>query len=198
MKEGLRKFLIVFILVIFVGYLLVTGIGDLINKKDVYTVRLDECVEALAIEHSINGLIPVGTDHYYVGVNDETGEACYIKASKGWYKKNFDGNGYSNTSGGLTITSLAKKASDYEVEKELVARAEQLEGLDFTIPANYSLELDYKFNAICKLALLVIAGILAFVGVKIVRNNGNIKSGAGKAYLVACVIFLILLLKVIL
>lgn len=197
MREGLRKFLIVFILVIFVGYLLVTGIGDLINKKDIYTVRIDECVEALAIEHSINGLIPVGTDHYYVGVNDETEEACYIKASKRWYNKNFDGNGYSLTPGGLTITSLAKKASDYDVEKELVARAEQLEGAEFAIPVNYSLELDYKFNAICKLALLVIAGVLAFVGVKIVRNSGNVKSGAGKAYLVACVIFLILLLKII-
>ena len=154
-------------------------------------------MEALAIEHSINGLIPVGTDHYYVGVNDEAGEACYIKASKRWYNKNFDGNGYSLTPGGLTITSLAKKAGDYEVEKELVARAEQMEGLEFTIPANYSLELDYRFNAICKLALLVIAGVLAFVGVKIVRNNGNVKSGAGKIYLVACLIFLVLLLKVI-
>lgn len=197
MKNGLKKVFIVFILVICVGYLLVSAIADLINKKDIYTVRLDECVEALVIEHSINGLIPVGKDHYYLGVNDETGEACYIKASKRWYNKNFDGNGQAVVSG-FTLTSLAKKADDYEVEKELVARAEQMEGLGFLLPPNYSLELDYKFIAICKLVLLALAGVLAVFGVKLVRNNGNVKSGVGKIYLVACLIFLVLLLKVIL
>lgn len=197
MREGFKKFLAIFIVVIFVGYMLFTGIGDLINKKDIYTVNIDECVEALSIEHSINGLIPVGTDHYYIGFNDETGEGCYIKASKSWYGKNFDSNGMAVEAGGLNLTCLAKKADSYDVEKELVARADQMDGVEFVIPPSYSLELNYKFNAICKLVMLVLAILLVLGVVWMSRTDREISGAIKKGYLVICIIFLVLLLKVI-
>ena len=197
MREGFKKFLAIFLVVIFVGYMLFTGIGDLINRKDIYTVNIDECVEALSIEHSINGLIPVGTDHYYIGIDDETGEGCYIKASKRWYGKNFDSNAMAVESGGLNITCLAKKASDYDVEKELVSRAQQLDTVEFVVPPSYSLELNYKFNAICKLVLLLSAVLLALGGIWMSRTDKEISNLLKKGYLVVCLVFLVLLLKVI-
>ena len=112
MRPGFKKFLAIILVLFFIGYLAVTGIADLINTKDVQTVTIDECVSFLDIEHSINGLIPVGTDHYYLGVNDETMEACVIKASKRWHNKNFDADGHALMEDGLTVTALCKKAGD--------------------------------------------------------------------------------------
>lgn len=197
MRPGFKKFLAILLGIMFIGYLLVTGIADLINKKEVITVRIDECVSLLDIEHSINGLIPVGTDHYYLGVNNETLEACIIKASKRWYAKNFDDKSRAVLADGLTVTSLSKKAGDFEVEKELASRASQLEGLNLVTAPGYSLELDYRFNAICKLVLLAAAAILVIVGYRFYKTPEKVSKTVGKIYVVIILIFLILLLKVI-
>ena len=197
LRDGFKKFLAVFLVVIFVGYMLFSGIGDLINKKDVYTVNINECVEALSIEHSITGLIPVGTDHYYLGVDDETGQGCFIKASKSWYSKNFDANGAAIEPGGLNITSLAKKPDSFEVEKELVSRAEQIASVEFSVPPSYSLDLAYKFNAICKLVMLVLAILLVLGFLWMSRTDKEIKGWIKKGYFVVCIIFLVLLLRVL-
>lgn len=198
MRPGFKKFLAVLLVVFFVGYLAVTGIADLANTKDVQTVTIDECVSFLDIEHSINGLIPVGTDHYYLGVNDETMEACVVKASKKWYKKNFDTDGHALMEDGLTVTALCKKAGDFDVENELASRAAGLDGLNLVTAPGYSLELDYKFNAICKLILLVAAAVLAGVGYMFYKKPDKVSKTVGKIYGVTILVFLVLLLKVIL
>ena len=66
MSDGKRKALLIFLSVIFVGCFGVVSIADLVNTKDRYTVNLGECYELMEIEHSINGLIPVGKDQYYI------------------------------------------------------------------------------------------------------------------------------------
>ncbi len=195
MTDGKKKIIAAILGVVFVGYMLVTGIADLVNKKDIYTIRVDQCVEFFTIEHSISGLIPVGKDHYYLGINNETLDAAIIKASKGWYTKRFGADGKSVEPGGLEITCLAKKPGDFEVQKELEAGAAQLEGLNMIIPAGYSLETDYMFNAISKLVLLGAAVILVIGGIKISRANGEIRGPIVKVYLVVCIVFLVLLLR---
>lgn len=197
MKEKGKKIFAAVLGIVFVGYLLVTGIADLTNKKDICTIRVDECIEILTIEHSINGLIPAGKDHYYIGINDETFEAAFIKASKGWYGRHFDSSGMSLEPGGLNITCLAKKASDFDVQKELEARAAQIEGVNFIIPAGYSLDIAYKVNAISRLALLAAAALLVAGGIWISKQNGEVKGPVTKVYLVVCLVFLVLLLKVL-
>lgn len=197
MKGNGKKIFAAILVVFFVGYLLVTGIGDLINKKDIQSIRIDECVEILTIEHSINGLIPVGKDHYYIGIDDELNVAAFIKASKGWYGRNFDSEGRALKKSGLNLTCLAKKPRDFDVEKELAARAEELEGIEMITPQGYSLEINYKIDAISKLVLLGAAVILVIGGIKISKSDGGIKGATGKIYLVVCIVFLVLLLKVL-
>ena len=126
-----------------------------------------------------------------------TYEAAFIKASKGWYGRKFDSEGKALEAGGYNLTCLAKKAGDFDVEKELAARAAQIEGVELITPAGYSLETDYKINAISKIVLLVAAGCFVFGGIKISRSDGGIKGATGKVYLVICIVFLVLLLKVL-
>ena len=50
MKEKLKKIFFVFLCLMFIGYLLVTGVSDLINTKDMHTVNINGCKEILEIE----------------------------------------------------------------------------------------------------------------------------------------------------
>lgn len=44
--------------------------------------------------HTLNGLIPLGTEHYYL-VLDENGEDyCLVRAKESWYETYFDSNGF--------------------------------------------------------------------------------------------------------
>lgn len=70
----------VFLLLLFVGllaYLLVSAVLDLTNKKDIHTVQIETACKVLELEHSINGLIPIGTDHYYIGIEEDTMDASH-------------------------------------------------------------------------------------------------------------------------
>ena len=60
------------------------------------------------------------------------------------------------------------------------------------------MELDYKFNAICKLILLVAAAVLAGVGYMFYKKPDKVSKTVGKIYGVTILVFLVLLLKVIL
>ena len=71
MKEKLAK---IFVAVLFIGlglYLLITGITDLTSKSDYVEAEIDMAGGNLTVEHSINGLIPIGNEYYYIGVNSE-------------------------------------------------------------------------------------------------------------------------------
>ena len=198
MKDTVKKVLGAVLVLMVVVYLLVTAIMDLTNKEDIRTINIDECFEILEVEHSINGLIPVGKDHYYLGVDDDTYDAVIITASAGWYSKNFDENGTAVQDGGITVTSLAKRVSDYKVRDELVARASQLESLNYIVPPQNTLVLNYKVSAILKLSLIILAGVLVAAGAVITKREDLSKGVAGKLLIVGVVVFLILLLIVIL
>ena len=68
---------------------------------------------------------------------------------------------------------------------------------NYLIPANYSLEVSYRFNAISKLVLLVLAAALGIVGYGFSKSPNTISGPVRKIYLVAIIVFLVLLLKVI-
>lgn len=197
MREKMKKIFLILMCLMFIGYLLVTGIYDLVNTKDRHTVNVDGCVEILEIEHSINGLIPVGKDHYYLGVDEDSKSACIIKASKGWYKRHFNDQGKSNTPGGLDMTVLAKKVSDFDVSRELLSRVNQIEGVDFSVSPEYALEIDYKIRAIGKLTLLALGVILTIIVIKISGAGTEVSGMTKKIILVIMIVFLILLLKVL-
>ena len=66
------------------------SIRDLTNKKDVHIVTIHEAYAVLELEHWINGLIPIGTDYYCFGIDDDASNAYLIKSSKKWLKEIFD------------------------------------------------------------------------------------------------------------
>ena len=198
MKEKGKKIFAVILLLFFVGYLLGTGVYDLLNTKDMRTVKIDGCVEILQVEHSINGLIPTGKDHYFLGVNYDDGTACMIKASNGWYKKNFDAEKNATTPGGLVLTVLSKRISDHDVREELAYRAQEIGGVEvFSISPEYVLDVDYQIKAIGKLALVVLGIILAVIVAVVSKSGKPAGKATGIVVLIIAVLILVLILQVI-
>lgn len=196
MKEKSGKVVGILFLIVFVAYMLITGIGDLINTKDVKTLHVDYAVSALDVEHSINGLIPTGTDHYFLIVDSQTNEGAFVRASKSWYTKNFDDSGQAKTSGGIDVTALAKKP-DYKIVDELVLRAGQLNGLTFAVGPDTPLDLKYKINAVMRILVVVLGALMTVMVVMISKAGKEVSAPVKLVFGVIAIAFLILILIVI-
>ena len=147
MRKIGSKILIGGFAVLYIGFFLVTGISDLTNKEDVHSVNVDMAYEALEVEHSINGLIPVGKDHYYIGLDTDTMEYYVIHASKKWLGENFDDSAQSLQAGGLNITALSKEL-DYKIAGEMSSVSQRLGDAVFPYGASNCLEVSYKSDEI--------------------------------------------------
>lgn len=197
MKSKIQNAALILLLVVFAGYLLWSGISDLTNKQDVYTVNLDECYEIFEVEHSINGLIPTGTDYYYLGF-DGQGSCCIINASKGWYAENFDeATGETQGTESVTVTALAKDISDYEIEDELREMLSELEGLTYIVGNDRNLVVGYKFYAIARLGMLPLAAVLVIAGKIFFGNGQNFGKAVRIVYIILLTAYLFALLRVL-
>lgn len=177
-------------------YLVATAILDMTNKEDLHTVNIDMATEVLEVEHSINGLIPMGTDHYYIGINEDTSEAYIIKAPKKWLDDNFGVDKISLNAGGLDITALSKSITDYKTRNEINSSISQIEGLTYPIGTNY-LDTGYKARIVTKLILFAGMLFLTISGLVILkkgRESARVFSIIyGVVFLAWCVAFLILI-----
>ena len=196
MKEKAKNIFLILLVAFFAGYLLVTGLGDLLNKKDLLTVQISEATEILEVEHSINGLIPTGKDHYYLGFNEETGEAYVINGSPKWYRKHFGQDGRA-TGGSLTVTALAKTVMDFDVREELIARCSGITGATLVVGPEYNLVLDYKIAAIIRVLLIPLTLALIYAGYRIAKSRDQISKPVIWAFLIFLVADLIMLLQVL-
>lgn len=196
MSDGKRKALLIFLSVIFVGCFGVVSIADLVNTKDRYTVNLGVCYEVMELEHSINGLIPVGKDYYYIGIAVDSPEAYILKGSKRWYAKNFDENGASLTATGTSVTGLLKRA-DYQVAQEINNITSQFEDVTLAHSPDYSLELDYKIKAILRLIMMFVMIIFFVCGKLFVFGKSDDNPVVIKVYVGIMVVILIILLKLV-
>lgn len=196
MSDGKRKAMLVFLAVIFIGCFGVVSIADLVNTKDKYTVNLGVCYELMEIEHSINGLIPVGRDYYYIGIAVDSPEAYILKGSKRWYAKNFDGNGASLGVTGTPVTGLLKRA-DYKVAQEINNVTSQFEDVTLAHSPDYSLELDYKIKAILRLIMLFVMIVFIICGKLFVFGKSEDNPVVIKVYVGIMVVILIILLKLV-
>ncbi|MDE6087357.1 MAG: hypothetical protein K2G25_03130, partial [Oscillospiraceae bacterium] len=164
MKKVLRTVLVAIVILLLCGCLAVTAVQDLTNKKDLHTVHLVFGTEFLELEHSINGLIPIGTDYYYLGI-DEDYNAYTIRAEKNWAEENFsdfdpDAEEYTT----VEFTGLVKEISDYDVSKEIQSTAAELEEMEFPLGATQCLELSYIKDAWMKLLAGILLLIVSIVG----------------------------------
>ena len=178
-------------------YLVISAVMDLTNKNDLHTVRLMGAAEVLEIEHSINGLIPIGTDYYYAGVEEDGKTAYMIKASNDWLEKNFNSDYMAKDAGGLEITALGKKINSYKEENSLTEAAMQMEGADFNLGATYVLDIGYKTKALLKLLNFVLFIILVTTYIYYIRNEDAVKPVFAKVWVVVLLIALMLLLWII-
>jgi len=186
MKNKFLKSLLIIILVVsFIDVFFVMSIIDLLNTRDVCEVNLEAAGELLIVENSINGIIPTGKDYYYIGLGNE-GDIYTIHAGKKWLSDNFDENGiaYSDS---ITIKGLAKRASDYDVEKEIANRANQFaneSGYNLALEPGYVVELNYVADAIIKLIagfFILLVGII----IEVFRKRGDeFPAWTGKAVLI--------------
>ena len=198
-KNGiLSKLLIIIVVASFFGVFFVMSIMDLANKKDIRDIHIKYAYSILTVEHSINGLIPTGKSYYYLGIADGSGKAYLIHAEKNWLNENFDSDGRSISQEGYHINALEKRQSNYDVEKELTARASQVEGITLDQEFGRVLELHYKRDAILKLTAGVAGLILALAGFLLYRRKDTVPLWGRRVYLVCFVVVLVFALKTIL
>jgi len=200
MKKKLQTVVLTIFVIVVIAFLAITGIKDLTNKDDLYTVRIDAGAEILAVEHSINGLIPIGTDHYYWGVNEETRKGYVILAPKNWGNDTFDEDGYTIDSMGVEITGLAKKITDHDILSEITDVLDQVdESIELTYPAGRtsSLDLNYKKNAYMRLVSAALMLLLSIVGVVYRNKVDEINPKLTKIYLVVLIVAMILMIVAI-
>ena len=155
MRKGFKIFLGAIFVLALVIHLLIMPIVNLTDKENTHTVTINGAGELIVVEHSINGLIPMGKDYYYIGINEENAEAYTIKAPKKWLEKNFNSEHTALTAGGLEITALAKKL-DYKVEQEVYSTLTSVVGITYPISASYYLDTGYVANCITRLALFAV------------------------------------------
>ena len=197
MKKKLEIIVSILFVIVMLGYLLVSSIMDLTNKDDLHTVTIDMAADVLQLEHSINGVIPIGIDYYYVGIDEETYDAYLIKGPKKWLKKNFDSDYFALDKNGVQITGLSKKVTDYEVAKELETRLAQMGGLNYPLGELYCLNIQYKMISILKIIVATILIVLVITGVYIVPNKDHVKDKYIVLWVTSLFVSLVLLIVTI-
>ena len=192
----MKKFLKILFSIVFVAFifaeLFVFPVIDLTNKDDRKTLNIIYASEILEVEHSINYLIPFGTDYYYIGIA-ENYDAYLIHAPKKWAEKNFPEHS-ENT---LEITALSKKISDYEISNELYSRVnevKEIEDFNFPLGSSQCLELKYIRDSVMKIATGLFAMILVVIGFLIFKKIHELPRIAVKIYSVAVLVCLVILL----
>ena len=187
MKEKLAK---IFVAVLFIGlglYLLITGITDLTSKSDYVEAEIDMAGGNLTVEHSINGLIPIGNEYYYIGVNSEEGSIYIIRA---------DGKAI----GGRYTLKAKKRKLDYKVEREYSDSFSDMDMTGFQLVTGTSscLDTDYKTFAVKKLVCVfafLLTLLCIFAGIK--EQDENRKPVWGKVMVVSLLISAALMIHVL-
>ena len=201
MKRKVGRVGAILFLVVFVIYLSVTAISDLTNKEDAMTVRIDQATTILEVKHAINGIIPTGTEYYFIGVTAETGDAYIIKGPKKWVTENFTQDCEAVNADGIVITGLRKRVSDYKVSNELADRTSGLNGIQLPYSSNYCIDLNYKVNAFGKLILLVFSFVIAICIYVVGKRKEAMSQQTSKVLsfvlIVVLIVWLMLLLRVL-
>jgi len=196
MKTKLKDYLPVIIVVGIALALLFSGVRDLTDKDHVKTIRVDMCKSVATVVNTYMLIIPTGNDHYYFGLDAESGEGAYIKASKSWYSKNFDAEGMARDNKGVQVIGLLRRPTNDEVEHELRDRTATLRELGISVNSDYVVCMNYKFGAFCKIALVVL-GALIVLSVLLDKGNRIPKKVYNIVYITFFVLFILVLFRYI-
>lgn len=165
-----------------IGVFFVMPILDLCNTADMKAVDIQMGYDFYEVEHSVAGIIPVGKEHYFVGLDLNNLTVYLIKGDMKWLTDNFDEEGNLLNGDSLTVSGLCKRISDYEIEDDLNAEVASLldgvPGASSGLEAGYSIEINYKKEAILQIAAgvaILLFAAAAFLVNKIFGASGPLK-----------------------
>ena len=97
---------------------------------------------------------------------------------------------------GVQAIGLAKEISDFELSRELETRLSQVEGVNYPLGQMYCLHLQYEFDAIFSLIVVVLAIFVIITGIYIFRIKNSVEPVFVTLWTVVMLIALVLLLIV--
>lgn len=196
MKNKIGNICLILLGIAAMAYLAITAVMDLTNTADVHTPVISSATEFLEIEHSINGLIPIGKDYYYLGYDEENDSIYVIRGPKNWGAKNFTDDAMSINPGGLKVSALAKRISDFQTRDNIRLNLSEVPDEVFPVGKDACLDLNYKLNAILKLVDFALF-IFVIVGFLKIRKMEDKSSPLAKVVFVAFMVALALMLVVL-
>lgn len=200
MKEKVKSiFGSVICVILVVGvllYLAVTAIMDLTNKADTHTITVMQGCEALEVKHKINGIIPKGTDHFYLAIDDED-QFLIIKAPKNWALENFDSNCYSLLENGLVVTGILREQKDFKARNAFSDIWKEMGSTDKAFGDFEYLDLGYVKSSVMKLIVFAIFLIVIAMGLAMIKFNITFSQTMLRIWLVLLIVGCVLLIIIL-
>lgn len=189
------------LLVIFGSFLLIwllyTSVSDLTNKEDVKTITLSEACTLMEMRHMLNGIIPIGSEYYYIAIEKDTNNAYILKASKHWLKGKFDDDYCSIDPQGVEITALCKRIYSSKTRSGISKRINLVEDVNFPYGTENCLYIQYKTTAILRLVLFFLTIFLIVFGIFFVKKRGEVSKYLGGIFSILVLVWCVMLIGVI-
>ena len=118
----------VFLLLIFgiaAGWIAFSSINLLTNSSRQKEVTIDWIGGSVEYSHKFEGIIPLGTDYYYIGVNSNTGDVYILRTTPKWVNEHFVGNA-SVDPNGYTFTAVDCKLSGSDLKKAVEGDVQEI------------------------------------------------------------------------
>ncbi|MDE6731339.1 MAG: hypothetical protein K2J77_00490 [Oscillospiraceae bacterium] len=151
------------------------------QKGTICETKVIFATEIFTVEHKMNFILPIGTEHYYFTMSEDGASPLLIKASREWYDKNFGADGMAKQPVTVKGEIQSHDARNYAKLSELNSKLQQI---DKNVRVSQSVYLNsmYKTHYGMRLAM----GLLSLsVGVAVLilmrsYRSGNLSGGAAK------------------
>lgn len=192
MKNKVVGIMLLIIAVVWAVWSVITGVTGLAKsgsellsassqKGTICETRVMFAKEMYTVEHKMNLIFPIGTEHYYFAMSEEGASPMLIKASREWFDRNFGEDGIAKQP--VTVKGEIRKFDSRHYAK-LSELNRKLQQIDKTVSISQSLYMNtmYKTHYIMRLAMGVLSlsvGVAVLILMKLFRS-GNLSGGASK------------------
>ncbi|MBO7516108.1 MAG: hypothetical protein J6T47_10840 [Lachnospiraceae bacterium] len=118
MKEKIGYIFLGLLFAVCIFLMFRNGYGLLADSSRKQKVSIVAITGGIDYSHKFEGIIPLGTDHYRLGMDQESGKIYILRASQKWFDNNFPG-GISKEPGGIAVTAVQCKVSDSDLRAAL-------------------------------------------------------------------------------
>lgn len=151
------------------------------QKGTICETRVIFAKEMYTVEHKMNLILPIGTEHYYFVMSEDGASPMLIKASREWFDRNFGDDGIAKQP--VTVTGEIQKHDSRHYAK-LSELNRQLQQIDKNVSVSQSLYMNsmYKTHYGMRLAMGVLSlsvGAAVLILMKLFKS-GNLSGGAAK------------------